>query len=360
LLLSIRLKPFIKYLLLPFTLLYWGITTIRNYLYDKAIFHVFYPNKPSICVGNLSVGGTGKTPMVKYLIGLLQAQYTTAVLSRGYGRKTKGFYIANDKSAAAEVGDEALEYVAMPEKAIVAVCESRANGYIQLISKKVFNTLLLDDAFQHRSIHAGLSMVLTAYDHLYIDDWHLPSGRLRESKFGIKRADIVVVTKCPNDIDGQKEEAIAQRLNLDGSQSLFFTKLQYESLWSPITNQTIDTSDLSSRTICLLHAIANAAPIEQYLKTICKQLGVQSYADHYHYTENDVSKWLKHYQNKEADIYVITSKDWTKLKIFQSIFQKNEFPLYILPVKINFTTLEKQQQFNQTIINYVKNHPDNR
>ena len=203
-------------LLFPFSLLYAAITGLRNYFYDKGWLKSFGFKVPVIAVGNLSVGGTGKTPMTEYLVRLLKEDHRVAVLSRGYGRKTKGFIIAGKESNSKELGDEPYQYFKKFDDIQVAVDEDRVHGVNCLLGRDMPPELvLLDDAFQHRRIRAGLYLLLTSYGKLFSEDWILPTGNLREMKSGAKRAQVIVVSKCPENLDESEKKSIAGRLRQD-------------------------------------------------------------------------------------------------------------------------------------------------
>ena len=203
----------LRKLLFPFAILYGFITFLRNYLYDKGFLKSYSFNIPVIAVGNLSVGGTGKTPQIEYLIRLLSPNYKVATLSRGYKRKSEGFVLADANATAEIIGDEPFQYYKKFPTIKVAVAADRKNGIEQLLNQKEKpEIILLDDAFQHRKVKAGFYILLTSYGDLFSDDFILPTGNLRESRSGAKRADVIIVTKCPKDISDAEQERIRQKL----------------------------------------------------------------------------------------------------------------------------------------------------
>ncbi len=220
--------PKVRKLLYPFSLLYGSVTYLRNKFYDKGFFKSHSYEIPVIAVGNLSVGGTGKTPMVEYLIELLKQDRKVATLSRGYKRSSKGFHLLQGSETAAEVGDEPLQFKNKFPEVLVAVDESRSHGIEQLLQNSTPpDLILLDDAFQHRKVKAGLYILLTPYQKLYSNDLVLPAGDLREPKAGAKRADIVIVTKCPENFSEKEEKKVASKLKLQERQQLYFSSINY-------------------------------------------------------------------------------------------------------------------------------------
>jgi tetraacyldisaccharide 4'-kinase len=304
-------------------------------------------------VGNLSVGGTGKTPLVKYIAELLNQSYKISILSRGYGRKTKGYVLLNDTCTANEVGDEPMEYYARFENVQVAVSEKRVDGY-RLLQKENKKTeiLLLDDAFQHRAFSAGMNILVTSYNNLYTDDFLLPSGRLRERRTGAKRAEIVVVSKCPNALTEKEKAAIA--LKLQAQQHLFFTTLVYGAIYSFHTNEKINLEDMKQMDVSLFSGIGNDQPIIDYLQNKVKSLWVKKYTDHYVYTNEDIAGFYKRYGQESNAIFITTEKDAARLRALHNNLDLLQLPLYILPVNVIFTTEKEQSQFNTIISNYVR------
>ena len=220
---------FFKYFLFPFTWLYTFITFITNICFDLGILSSKSYPLPIIAVGNLSVGGTGKTPMIEYLIRMLQKDYKLAVLSRGYKRQTKGYVLADAKANAQSIGDEPFQYFSKFKNILVAVSESRQIGIENLLQfKSPPQLILLDDAFQHRQVKAGYYILLSSFDKLYSDDYVLPVGRLRESRGGAKRANIIVITKCPPDLSIEQQEKIKLKLKPTFSQQVFFSSIEYD------------------------------------------------------------------------------------------------------------------------------------
>src|SRR6478672_949527 len=261
-------NPFLKsfrILLLPFALLYGIIVSIRNWLFDKNIFKSSSFGLPLIGVGNLSVGGTGKSPMVEYLVAQLKNEFRVAVLSRGYKRKTKGYALANHTTTAIEIGDEPMQFHFKFPDVPIAVGEERLYAIPQLLhDKPETEVIILDDVFQHRAVKPGLNILLTDRNNLFTDDFFLPTGDLRDTRSSYKRADLIVVTKCKHDLTlGEKEEIISA-IKPTAKQSIFFTTINYGSPYH-ITEHQFTYIDEHTH-VLLVTGIANPKPLQQYLE----------------------------------------------------------------------------------------------
>ncbi|MDN3672081.1 tetraacyldisaccharide 4'-kinase [Flavobacterium branchiarum] len=331
----------LRKILFPFAVLYGIITSIRNFLFDKGVLKSTSFDVPIIAVGNLSVGGTGKTPQIEYLIRLLSDKYQVATLSRGYKRQSEGFVLADANSNAVILGDEPFQFFKKFKNILVAVDANRTNGIQQLLSQsKKPEIILLDDAFQHRKVKAGFYILLTSYGDLYADDWMLPTGNLRESRSGAKRANIVIVTKCPADLGESEQENIRRKLKLEASQQLYFTYIDYDdSIYSQ--TEKIAVEDIINSQKLLLAGIAKPAPFFKFLKSDADEC--LTFPDHHHFTEADITTIAK--KAKEHKI-ITTEKDYVRLK------DTNIAPqLYYLPIKSSF--INYQNNFDTTILNYV-------
>ena len=294
-----------KILLLPIAFLYHIILKLRHKLYDWHILKSKGFEQPVICVGNLALGGTGKTPHVEYLIDLLSEQYRICVVSRGYGRKTKGFQLANGSCKSETIGDEPTQYVNKFKDVMVAVDENR-NRAIELMNTidRPPEVYLLDDAFQHRSTRAGLNILLTAYDKLYCDDHLIPAGTLRDIKSAARRADIIVVTKTPKDLSVSQQEEISAKLKPLPHQKVFFSTLEHEPLKA--VNEAAKTTDPDSADAILLFCgIAHPQVLKEELKKHFQQVEVLQFADHHPYTENDVKNILKKAEHHQGTKKII-------------------------------------------------------
>lgn len=303
-----------RFLLFPFSIIYYIITSIRNFCYDRNIFSATKFKIPVIAVGNLSVGGTGKTPQIEYLIRLLKEEYNVAVLSRGYKRKTKGFLKVNNRHSANDVGDEPLQFYQKFHNDIsVAVDADRTNGIKQLIHNEKPDIILLDDAFQHRKVKASTYILLTKWNDLYTDDFLLPTGNLREGKYGSKRADYIIVTKCPKNLSEKQRNRIQQKLKPTKNQRLFFSYIEYDSELKGDTN--IELSALKNKEITLVTGIANPKPLVNYLKKEGIHFSHIKFPDHHQFKKKDIEKIHQNlHKNKAPKILLTTEKDYTRLK----------------------------------------------
>jgi tetraacyldisaccharide 4'-kinase len=332
----------LRKILFPFAILYGFITSIRNFLFDKGILKATFFDLPVIAVGNLSVGGTGKTPQIEYLIRLLSDKYKVATLSRGYKRKSEGFVLADENSNAEILGDEPFQFYQKFPNVLVAVDANRTNGIQQLLSQKEKpEIILLDDAYQHRKVKAGFYILLTAYGDLYADDFMLPTGNLRESRSGSERASIVVVTKCPKNLSEEEQNAIRLKLKLSSSQQVFFTFIDYdEEIYSK--NERIAVSEVKAESKLLLAGIAKPKPFFDFLKNENDEC--LTFPDHHHFSDAD----LESIQSKANGRKIITTeKDYVRLKDSKIVSQ-----LYYLPIKSTF--INHQQNFDAAILDYVK------
>ena len=326
---------FIRIILFPFVPIYFLVTWFRNLAYDKGWFKSVSYDFPVVCVGNLSAGGTGKTPMVEYLIRLLKDETNLATLSRGYGRKTKGFLLAEDNITATELGDEPFQfYHKFKDEITVAVDEDRQHGISTLRALKPKpEVVILDDAFQHRKVKAGYNILLTTYNNLYVDDFVLPTGNLREPKKGAKRANIIVVTKCPEFLSQNDKEAIVLKLKPKVYQHVFFSHIGYND---SVLNETEKFSLNKLESFTLVTGIANAKPLVNYLKSLQLDFNHIEFKDHHNFTESDIKKL------SELDKIVTTEKDYMRLKNEDILKDK----LYFMPIKIK---IDNSEDFNTLI-----------
>jgi tetraacyldisaccharide 4'-kinase len=344
---------FVRYLLFPFAILYGCITSVRNFLFDKGILKSYSFNIPIIAVGNLSTGGTGKTPQIEYLIRLLSDQYKVATLSRGYKRKSKGFILAHSDVTAEVLGDEPFQLYKKFSNVQVAVDANRKNGIEQLLSQAVKpEVVLLDDAFQHRKVKAGFYILLTAYDDLFCDDWMLPTGNLRESRSGAKRADMIIITKCPKDISDLAQENIKKQILpfFGGNQEqVYFSFIEYDDY---IYNQLDCKSvrEIQSVEKLLLAGIAKPEPFFKYLQG--EKDDVLVFPDHHHFTNSEINEIE---QKGKQKIIVTTEKDFVRLQDAAELTN-----LYYLPIKSGFTTNDSKINFDNTIKHYVGTASTNR
>lgn len=332
----------LRKILFPFAILYGFITSIRNFFFDKGILKSTSFAIPIIAVGNLSVGGTGKTPQIEYLIRLLSEKYRVATLSRGYKRKSEGFVLADETSNAAILGDEPFQYFRKFPQIQVAVDANRTNGIQQLLAQKnPPEIILLDDAFQHRKVKAGLYILLTAYNDLYCNDFMLPVGNLRESRSGSHRAKIVIVTKCPESLSLDEKNKIKSKLKLNSNQKLFFTSIGYEET---IFSQTVQipVAEILTMDKVLLAGIAKPEPFFNYLKKEGDE--VLRFPDHHHFLDSEIAEIKKKANHK---LILTTEKDYVRIA---DKFPKEQ--LFYLPIKSEF--MKDANVFDASILNFVK------
>ena len=348
--------------LLPLSWLYGLGIGFRNFLFEIGLLKSRSFSVPVISVGNITVGGTGKTPHVEYLIQLLKGQQQVAVLSRGYKRKTRGFVIAQKDSTALEVGDEPLQMKKKFPEVTVAVDCHRVNGIESLMAhNKQLGVILLDDAFQHRYVKPGINILLVDYHRLIIYDKLLPAGRMREPLKGKDRADIVIITKCPKDLKPMEYRVITKAMNLYPYQHLFFTTLTYDAL-QPLYNNK-GTRGLDSlqadEHVMLLTGIASPKQMEVDLKPYTQHIHPLTFGDHHHFTEKDVKRINESFASLPSPKCIITTeKDATRLEAIDTLSEEVKEHLYVLPVKIAFM-LEQEEMFNENIIGYVQKNSRN-
>jgi tetraacyldisaccharide 4'-kinase len=342
-----------RILLLPFALVYWLIIWVRNKLYDIGFFKSATFGLPLISVGNLSVGGTGKSPMVEYLIRLLKDKYRIATLSRGYKRKTKGYALANENTTALEIGDEPMQFYKKFPEVAVSVGEDRIFAIPQLLHDKPdIQTIILDDAFQHRAIKAGLDILLTEQENLFVHDFYLPTGDLRDLKSSYKRAEIIVVTKCRADLTETQREKIKKQLSPTPQQEIYFTAIDYGACYH-LLNKTGFTLN-SSTEVLLVTGIANPAPLKKLLEKNCKTYNLLQFSDHHIFTIDDLNEIRNRFNTIETPekIILTTEKDAVRLDKFGT--ELEGLPVYVIPIRHQFLFGEGEK-FNNRIESFIKN-----
>jgi len=333
-------------ILYPFSFLHGLITTIRNYLYNNAVLKSTKFKTPTIVVGNLSVGGTGKTPQIEYLIRLLQNNYKVAVLSRGYKRKSKGFIIADENSSSEVIGDEPFQYYKKFPDIIVCVDGNRTNGIQKLEELETPpDVILLDDAFQHRKVDAGLNILLTSYNDLYVDDVMLPTGNLRENKSGAARAQIIIVTKCPSTISAKEQVEVTKKLSLTSKQSLFFTNIEYDNQLKG--NSSRNLTDFENKELVLVTGIANPKPLVNYLKSLHINLKHLNFPDHHNFNKNDIEKIKLAVKNINSNNKIVLTTEKDYVRIFAELQN-----LQYITIKTKFVA--KSTNFDKLIKKYVE------
>ena len=330
----------LRKLLFPFSILYDGVTSLRNLAYAKGWKESRTYPIPVISIGNLSVGGTGKSPMVEYLIDFLWKDYEVAVLSRGYKRKTSGFLEVQVDSTAEEVGDEPLQFKQKFPKVRVAVCADRREGIEQLMKKA--EVILLDDAFQHRKVKPSFSILLTPFDDLFMNDLVLPAGNLRESKRGASRADVVVVTKCPEGVAYSKLQQIQYDMELEFPQKTFFSKIGYGTKMHGAT-ESLPLNYLLDKPFTLVTGIANPKPLVEFLERKKMNFEHAKFPDHHHFSDSEISALA------ENEIVLTTEKDYMRLRP-----KLEKFALYYIPIKTIFLN-DQDAVFKKTVVEALQN-----
>lgn len=347
---------FIRILLAPLALIYGLGVSLRNILYDSKILRSVSFSIPVIGMGNLSMGGSGKTPHVEYLIRMLKENIHIATLSRGYGRKSRGFGIVNRRDNALHRGDEPVQFKRKYPDITVAVAENRALGVPKLLQNQPqVECILLDDAYQHRGIAPGIQILLTEYKKPYFSDFLLPSGRLREWRNGSKRADIIIVTKCPDHPESIDRDRFEQNLNIQDHQQLYFSYYRYGSPYSFF--EPTHRLDLHPEMeVLLVSGIARPSYLEDYVEEKVGEVHSLTFEDHHRYTKQDAGQMIKMYKQLEASsgLVLTTEKDATRLEEHFSFFKEEQLPLFILPVAVDFHFGQKEE-FDQTIRNFLLN-----
>lgn len=347
-------KKIIQILLIPFSLLYGLIITLRDMFYETGLLKSSSFSIPVISVGNLSIGGAGKSPHIEYLVYLLNDYLNLGILSRGYKRETTGFKLVQAHDSAAVSGDEPLQFKKKFADVAVAVDENRALGIPMLMGHfPDIQTVLLDDAFQHRQVKPGLNILLTPFDDLFTRDYILPSGRLREWKSGYKRADIIIVTKCPDEVSADKRNAIISEINPLPHQSVYFSKFAYDppyyfydKRYYVQTDQTFD--------VILVSAIANTSYLKKYLTPRVKEIFPLEYEDHHPFTQQDVDYMIQKFHALPGNrkIIITTEKDATRLEPFKEIFYNQKIPVFVQPAKVVFLDGD-QMRFDENVKQYL-------
>ena len=356
-----------KYLFLyPFSWIYGFIVYIRNQMYDLGILKSTEFDVPVVSIGNITVGGTGKTPHVEYLAKLLRDKYEVATLSRGYKRNTSGFRIVEIASKAAEVGDEPLQIKNQFPDIIVSVCENRVKGVEKLLdsnNSKIPDVVILDDAYQHRRITAGINILLIDYNRQIKNDTLLPAGRLREGTAQMRRANVIVFTKCPNEVTPIMRRILQKDVDLKPYQSLFFTALEHEKIQPVFDGPRLDKEFYGKKTYSLVVLTGIAYPnlIHSHLKQFAKEIEILAFPDHYYYSGSDIQLTLQKFEslNSGKKIIVTTEKDAMRLKDLADLPDEFKSSLYYVPVKVKFLD-EGGNEFNKKILNYVGENKSNR
>lgn len=331
----------IRILLFPVVPVYYLVTWLRNKLYDLGWMTSTSYDLPVISVGNLSTGGTGKTPTIEYLIRLLKEDYKLATLSRGYKRKSKGFQLANNSSTSDQIGDEPFQFHSKFSTISVAVDANRQNGISNLIKLKQPEVILLDDAFQHRKVKPGFSILLTSYDNLYSTDIVLPTGNLREPRSGAKRANCIVVTKCPIDLSNSEKVKLITQLKPKTQQQVFFSSIAYsEKIFR--NNLSLSLETLQSQSFTLVTGIANPKPLLEFLNSKGYKFEHLAFSDHHNFTDSEIAML----QTKTT--ILTTEKDYMRLK--DRFAEDESVKLFYLPISFQ---IDDRDKFDLTIKTYL-------
>lgn len=341
----------IRFILFPVSLLYWLVIWVRNRLFDLGIIRSVSFKLPIICVGNLVAGGSGKSTMIEFLCNSLRQNYRLAVLSRGYKRKTRGYAIAGPDSTALEIGDEPMQFYRKFPDTAIAVGEERVVAVAQLLHDRPETELiLLDDAFQHRHLKAGLNILLTEYSNLYTRDWYLPTGDLRDEKKSVERAHIVIVTKCPDNLSGEEAAAIKVELSLRSDQQLFFATLHYGYPYHILSGERRKL-DAATEAL-LLSGIANPEPLKQYLEQRIAFYEEMRYSDHHIFSIDDWKEIRRRFaQMKKSDSMILTTeKDAVRLVKFGK--ELEAIPMYVIPVEMKWL-FDQQAEFVNTVKAFI-------
>lgn len=341
-----------RFIFLPFSLLYGLILLVRNKLYDFKLVTSSKFDIPIITVGNLTAGGTGKTPHIAYLSYLFQTNnINNAILSRGYRRKTAGYVLAEPTSTASEIGDEPMQLY-LQTGAPVAVCENRVIGTSQLLfDAPLTQVVLLDDAYQHRAITAGFNVLLTTYQNPFYNDFLLPVGMLREYRAGYKRADAIVVTKCPANISEEKQQEIINKIKPYSHQKVFFSTLRYGLVYHLTTKHPITIDE--DTFVYFFAGIAQTESVDMYLKTKFKHYFIRKFADHANYNQRTIENIIKDFEQVSSAKKILLTTEKDAVKLVEPTVQQllSGYDIYVLPVWVQFLN---QHDFNELILNYVK------
>ena len=348
------LRP-LRYLLLPFAWLYGLVVMGRNLLFDAGVLRSRRFPLPVIAVGNLAVGGTGKTPHTEYLLRLL-SDYRVAMLSRGYGRRTVGVALATDSGRASDIGDEPAQMHRKFPEVVVAVDENRREG-IEILMREQnhpIEVIVLDDAFQHRYVRAGRNLLLTDYHRRFTHDFLMPVGRLREPASGKKRADIIIVTKCPENLSADEAARIRKEMALQAGQKIFFTTFGYGEAY-PLFPQSASVAEqcLAGKPVLLVTGIAKPAPLRRYLEQTAASVTELAFPDHHNFTTIDLRRMSDALASLPQDAVVVTTeKDAERLGEMSGLDNRLRRCLLVQPITVRFL-FGQQEEFNQNILDYV-------
>lgn len=346
----------LRILLFPFSLVFLCITGIRNFLYQIHLLKSSRFDIPTIGIGNLSVGGTGKSPHTEYLIRLLEDEFVIGTMSRGYGRKTKGYLAAGPTSSGFEIGDEPAQFKRKFPSVHVAVDENRVRGIMNMVhDHPELEVVLLDDVYQHRAIKPGLMILLTEYNAPFFNDFILPLGNLRETRANVKRADIIVVTKCPEQPGREMKNTLLRKIGRYTQAPVYFSSIAYGEIY-PMSGAE-KPGQISDQKLFVVTGIANPDNLLKHLKTKSKELLSKAFPDHHKFNERDIAEIEREFNSfaRGEGIIITTEKDAMRLlSMSDGIQQKlKQLPIYIQPIHIKF---EEADAFNNVIYEYVRQH----
>jgi tetraacyldisaccharide 4'-kinase len=347
-----------RLLLLPFSVLYGLVVVLRNKLYDWHLFGSTQFDIPVICVGNLVVGGSGKSPVTEYLVNLFSDR-KVAILSRGYGRETKGFLLAGPQATAKSIGDEPLQFYHKFPQITVAVCEDRVAGIKKL--KDNHDIILLDDAFQHRRLRPGYSILLFEFQKLQQFQFLLPAGNLREPFWGYRRAELLLVTKAPEQISMQQQDVCTAKFGKDAQGRLYFSSLAYGNLHSLYAKEAAERALDTVKTVFLLTGIANPAPMLEHIQKFTTAIVHHDYPDHHHYSSQNIISLVHEFQQHPAKEKIIITTEKDAQRLFDVTIKELllNLPVFYLPIRIALEA-DRKKEFDQKILNYVSDTTRNR
>ncbi len=346
----------------PFSWLYGLGVNIRNMLFEVGLLKSRSFDVPIISVGNITVGGTGKTPHVEYLIELLRYKFNVAVLSRGYKRKSRGFIIADNNTKVDAIGDEPYQMKTKFPQVTIAVDKDRCHGIEQLTDNSIakdIDVILLDDAFQHRYVKPGVNILLVDYHRLIIYDTLLPAGRLREPLSGKNRADIVIITKCPVTLKPMDYRVITKAMNLYPYQQLYFTCIDYKNLAPIYCGEERPLDSIANENVLLLTGIASPEQMKMDIEPHCKSITTMTFGDHHDFNAKDIEQINSTFAEMPSPkIIITTEKDSTRIFGHEGLSEEVRHNMYALPIRVKFM-LEQEDSFNENIIGYVRKNSRN-
>ena len=349
-----RRNPIAFIFLGPFALIYGAIISLRNIFYEAGLLKSTSFNIPVINVGNLSMGGTGKTPHIEYLIRLLSPYLNLATLSRGYKRKSKGFRLVRTIDDAKIAGDEPLQFKKKFSQIPVAVSESRNIGIPMILKHHPeVQTILLDDAFQHRSVVPAMNILLTQYAEPFFQDYLLPLGTLREPRESYERADIIIISKCPNSLSEDEKQNFMSKLELKKNQLVFFSKYKYQDPYFLFDKET-RISLTEDAHVILISAIAKVDYLISYLEQITNIDNIIKFEDHHYFSDLELEQFRKIYENigEENAFFLTTEKDAMRLDLHRDFLMKHKIPIFVIPLEVEFLDSDGAL-FDESVKNFL-------